>query len=609
MGVSKEKKSKESIDKKSKIFFIASVVSVFIWASLLFYTDSYYAVYILIGILSVLALCYNHRHSKTASKMDYVLSALFAIMVTAANYALFESMFNIGGIWRIVYIAILILSTVCGTITFSHIITFLKDFTINTNLIKPLAKKSSKKTPQPLRAYQFFLICFLIIFIVDIIVFFICYPGTLTPDSMNEVEQIMTNTYSNHHPVYFTLLIKLFVSGGMHLTGDINTGIAFYNIFQIIVMAAAFAYSMLTLYQIGVSKKILIPLTVVIALLPFNIMYSFTIWKDILFGGAFLVFIVALYRYFYKLDRSIILTTVLIIISGVIVCLFRSNALIAFFVSAILFFVIFRKTQLRLGIILFLIAIFSFVLKNPVLGAFNIPQPDNVEALAIPMQQITRVLVEKKSELDTEDIDLINQVANVDRLAEVYVPYFHDPVKLLVRAEGNKQYISDHKVELALLYLKLGLRYPDLYTKAWIDQTRGYWNGGYSYWKWSNEVQENSYGITRADRPNIFKKLLQFYLDCFERIPFLTPLMSIGLTAWAIITSCYVAFKRKNKYTLFMTIPIILTWGTLLIATPVFSEFRYAYFLFTCAPFLIIAVFATKKAAKNHKLSVAHNRV
>lgn len=592
MGVSKAK--------KSKIFFTISVLSVFIWASLLFYTDSYYSIYILISILSILALYYNHRHSKLTSKTDYALSALFAIMVTAANYVLFENMFDIGGIWRIVYIFILILSVFCGTITFSHLITFLKSFTIPTRSTKALAKKSNKKVPQPLRAYQFFFICFLIIFIVDIIVFFICYPGTLTPDSMNEVGQIVTNTYSNHHPVYFTLLIKLFVSSGMHLTGDINVGIAFYNIFQIIVMAAAFSYSMLTLYQIGVSKKILIPLTVVLAILPFNIMYSFTIWKDILFGGAFLVFIVALYRYFYKLDRSIILTTMLIVISGTIVCLFRSNALIAFFASAILFFIIFRKTWLRLGVMLFLIAIFSFVLKNPVLGAFNIPQPDNVEALAIPMQQITRVLKEKKSELATEDLDLINQIANVDRLVEVYVPYFHDPVKLLVRAEGNKQYISDHKVELALLYLKLGLRYPDLYTKAWIDQTRGYWNGGYSYWKWSNEIQENSYGITRANSPRIFNKLLQFYLECFERIPFLTPLISIGLTAWIIIISCYVALKRKNKYTLFITIPIILTWGTLLIATPVFSEFRYAYFLFTCAPFLVIVTFATKTKVLSH---------
>lgn len=598
--------------RKSKSFFAISVISIFIWASLLVYTDSYFSVYILIGILSALALYHNHKHAKLASKTDYLLSALFALMVTASNYATFKGMFDIGGgVWHLIYILMLILSFTSGTIVFSHLIAFLRDFSIRTTPVANLAKKTGQKTkktkvPRVLRAYQIFLICFFIFFVVDIIVFLICYPGTLTPDSMNEMEQILSNTYSNHHPVYFTLLIKLFVSGGMHLTGDINAGVAFYNIFQIIVMSAIFSYSIVTLYQIGVSKKILIPLAIILAILPYNFLYSFTIWKDVLFGGAFLVFTVALYRYFYKMDRSIILTTAIIIVSGVIICLFRSNALIAFLVSAILFFVVFRKSQIRFGIMLFLIAIFSFILKNPVLGAFNIPQADIVEPLAIPMQQITRVLVEKKSELSSEDLELISQIANPDRLAEVYTPYIHDPVKNLVRQEGDKQFISDHKIELALLYLRLGVRYPDLYTKAWIDQTRGYWNGGYSYWKWSNEVYENPYGITRAETPKSLNKLLKIYLGCFERTPFLTPLMSIGLAAWVTIVTCYISLKRKNKYTLFLAIPIILTWGTLLIATPVFSEFRYAYFLFTCVPFLTIATFAT--SSKNNKSSIIHNR-
>jgi hypothetical protein len=44
------------------------------------------------------------------------------------------------------------------------------------------------------------------------------------------------------------------------------------------------------------------------------------------------------------------------------------------------------------------------------------------------------------------------------------------------------------------------------------------------------------------------------------------------------------ALRRHKRSVLMVYFPVIGVWITLLIATPVYSEFRYIYSLFTCMP-------------------------
>ena len=47
---------------------------------------------------------------------------------------------------------------------------------------------------------------------------------------------------------------------------------------------------------------------------------------------------------------------------------------------------------------------------------------------------------------------------------------------------------------------------------------------------------------------------------------------------------------KRNKYIVSLTIPLLAIIATLLVATPVFSEFRYAYAVFTCTYFIFILI-------------------
>lgn len=570
---------------KSKAIKLIKYFAIFLWLSLLVKTDSFYSVYLLIGGLATINLTKSKENGRHNTWLEYVFASILSISVVLANYPLILKTNDPKNFFVLsVFLALLVFF--CGLIVFINIISIAKTLYLKT---------SKKQIDEP---KKIFLISFLIFALIDLFIFFICsYPGSLTPDSIDEIGQILSGKYSNHHPFYFTILIYPFITIGINLFNDINIGVALYNIFQILVLSAAFSYSISTLYRIGVSKKLLLIITIIMALLPYNIIFSFTVWKDVLFGAAFLFFTVTLYRYFNKIlpyKKSKLFQVILIFISGLAICLFRSNALIAMFISTVLFFIIFKKKYLRLGLILSLIIVSAFILKRPVLKAINVKQPDIIESLSIPSQQIIKSIKNNRDKISEDDISLINNIADTDKLTEVYNPTIHDPIKEVVRKNNNQEYIKEHALDFLSLYVRLGLQHPSNYVTAWIDITKGYWNGGYyASWNWINDVQLNDYGIKRKSNP-ILSDLFNNYISIFHLVPLFQPFISIGLAVWVLFLVLYRNILSKKSENIFLLLPIILTWATFLIATPVHNEFRYVYFLFTCLPFILVITIVNK---------------
>ena len=97
-------------------------------------------------------------------------------------------------------------------------------------------------------------------------------------------------------PFWHTMLVQVFVKIGLALFGEINRAVACYHVFQISFLAAVFAYALMTLYQIGVPRLCLGAVFFVYGLLPYNIVYSVTLWKDVSFGASALLLATAFYR-------------------------------------------------------------------------------------------------------------------------------------------------------------------------------------------------------------------------------------------------------------------------------------------------------------------------
>ena len=382
------------------------------------------------------------------------------------------------------------------------------------------------------------------------------------------------------------MVIKLFVMIGMHLFNDINAAVATYSVFQILFTSLCFSFAISTIARMKAPRWMVITSMLFFVLMPYHLTYAITMWKDVMFGCFVLLLVVSTYRCMHEVG-NVVLNYIILAVSSVGICLFRSNGLFAFVILTIAFIVLWKSKKKVMLIVFISTIIISIIMKYPVLAYLEVKQPDTIESLSIPAQQISRV-VQEGCELDDYQIDLLDNVVDVEQIPEKYSPYISDPIKVLVRQKGNQHLLTEQKMDYIKLYFSLGIKYPMAYLRAWIDQTRGYWNAGYEYWRWSIGIKENDLGIVRTTNNSYVDLLFKDYLRLFTNFQVLRLFLSIGLFVWIDIFLLLIALIRKDKIGIFISLPILVIVASLLVATPVYAEFRYIYAAFCALPMVIV---------------------
>ena len=584
--------------KNKRIFRIIELIIIVLGLGFLLETDAYFTPHLLIGGLSVVCM-FTAPSDEKPHILTYISPIVFALAVTGANYPIwaeFSYPDEIGVTGRFVFGITMFLSVLVGSYLMAfHILKALTSDAFRDCIQRIHAKESTLPAPHPAKV---FLVTFLSISAIDISVLFLCrYPGVVTSDSLTQIKMFMEGWYNNHHPFYHNQVIRIFMGIGLMVFHDFNAAIATYSVFQILFMAACFSSAVMTLSQMKLPKAFYVIPAIIYAIFPHHINYSFSMWKDVMFGGIVLGFCVYYLRLFLGIGKKIP-NCVLLALFSLGACLFRSNGYIMFLIVVIIHLLIFRKEIFskksslpRTGAIIFagtLIA--AFILKHPVLHALDVSQPDTVEMLCIPLQQISRTIIEN-DDLTQRETELIEEVVSPDRRKEVYHPLYADPEKDLIRHEGNQMAIKENVADYAFLYITLGLKHPGSYLKAWVDQTRGYWNSGYDYWRWIDDTtSEEGYDIYRTVFSDFFARHFYAYQWFFENNPFLVLFLCIGLNVWMVWVLFHVSFVRGNRIGCVIAMPIIALVFTLQISAPVYSEFRYVYSVFCAIPFLIPAV-------------------
>lgn len=564
-------------NRKNRVYFCGlQMFFVFCWAINLLETDSFYSVYILCAILAVAGIVHHGEERSQLQKGSIVVlalaSAAFSLAAMLANYRLFLP----------VRASILkILSAFAG------------GFTVCWNILAWLCKKvpfrqlEQRNASLKKRVAVFFLSFCAFTAVNLAYLFFASYPGILTPDSLFQIEEIHNGYTSNHHPFWHTVVIAVFFNLGRNLFGNSNAAVATYSVASVLFMASCFSYTIVTLYRAGATKKALLLCGLIYVLAPYHIAYSVTMWKDVAFSAMVLILVVSLFRVFRKIGH-LYWNLGGMFISGIAISVWRSNgwlALIAFVACLVLYCLLYKEPLRKPILALFAAILVGWFMRSPVLSAMNITQPDLVESLSVPVQQIARVISENR-ELSAEETELLSRILDIEEIPELYKPYISDPIKHEIRTKGLDYFIAN-KATYLKLWVSLGLRYPGDYIKAWVDQTRGYYNGGYLYWVYSTGVRANEYGITTEVEPNVIQGIFEKYFNMFSASPLMEPIKSIGLHVWGLCALLVVSLIKKRKELLLCILPLMVV-GTLLVATPVFSEFRYAYSVFTTIPFLTV---------------------
>lgn len=448
-----------------------------------------------------------------------------------------------------------------------------------------------------------FFVSFLICFFCYLPYFLIYFPTWLSNDAVWQIEQVLGLVPgSNHHPYFHTMIIKFFFMMGYRLFGTYTAAAAFYTFWQIVIMAAVYAFILHQLYQRGVRIVWLVLALLFYAVLPVNAMLTLCIGKDEFFSAALLFFVLTTVKCACSekqaSPRSENIRCIAYFAAGLLVCFLRSNGVFIFMGTAFVLFMSdlwkknfakqpLRRMTVKKHVSALLVLLCYLIYHGPILHALQVEPPDTIESLTMPTQHILCAYL-KGGELTEAEIEMINQVAPADMVGEYYNPYLFDIVKNFIREEGNQQVIEEQKWEYCKMWFRVGLRNPLQYMVAEVRQTMGYWAyriKDYQYLYSEYFMVDNPFGITTQRKLFSYDDGLRMdaYLKGFQDL--FNKVWSLGLTTWLMLFAfAYAVYDKRN---LMPYIPYIMLLGTLVLAAPVYNEFRYTYGIFIALPLLL----------------------
>lgn len=461
-----------------------------------------------------------------------------------------------------------------------------------------------KKDHTLLLSFLLILVCYLPYFLYE-------FPGILSPDGAWQAEQaIGTRPLSNHHPVVHTLLIRLFYRLGSLFTSDPDTSLSFYTFAQMAFHAFCGALCVKTLKDLGFKKRIWILVLLFYAIVPFEAVYAVMVGKDTVFGDIALLLVLNLVRILRKTrgnghrgripGKDLILFFVLC----VCFCLFRTNGWYAFLLMTPFLLLFLRRQWKQILPVTFCVILTASIIRGPVINAMNIEQPDTVESLCVPLQQVSAVVAEGKS-LTKEESSLIDAVVPLESIRDQYNPVFADDMKELIRTTGDQSVLEKNKSAYLRLYVSLGLRYPGTYLQAWIQETEGFWFPDYVHDTANiDNVWTNNAGLVwRPILSGAFVKIKEILIKLGSFVPVYGLLWSSGfyallsLGAFALTMEKNSSRKKDRRYVL-LVLPSLCVLFTLLLATPIAAEFRYTLALTFTMPLTVLSPFLSQEEGK-----------
>ena len=459
-----------------------------------------------------------------------------------------------------------------------------------------IEQQDYSKKGKEIKSINMFFIFFVLILVAWLPYFLTYHPGLLTSDSITQVEESLGITeISNHHPIFSTAIISVFINIGVKWFNNINVGVALFSAFQMIIMSTIFSIVLLYLSKKNANRYVIAALLLYYMFYPIHGLFSVTMWKDIIFSGIIPIFIINTLELIENTDEYMNKKSnfFLYIIFSLFLIYSRNNGLYIFMLS-VPFIVIYLRRKWRKVVPLFTSIIVLYLCIDMFLfGVLKIKKSNPGEALSIPMQQIARTEKYNRDSLTEEQKEKINRFFKVENIGDRYKEVISDPVK----AEFNNEYYKSHKGEFYGLWFELLRPYFKDYVESFLSNSFGYYYPEASYWVANRTLENNELGIVQSSI--IEGKIVREWDSLIEKrhIPIISMMFSIGFAFWIIIWNLAYKILKKDYKFIIIYIPIFILWLTL-IASPVFCEYRYVYPFFTTIPIFIGMNTIGKKEAK-----------
>ena len=433
------------------------------------------------------------------------------------------------------------------------------------------------------------------------------YPGSISPDSLACIVRANGEAQlSNQQPVFYTLLMRPFLQFGLAIGRSLNFGCALFLAIQAAAMAVMLGYVPAWLLRRGCPRWAVLLCVAFFTLNPAFPMYSVTMWKDIPFTGLMTLYVLNLYDVvqsrgdWLRSRRNLIWFLAL----NLLIAFFRNNGFYVIAVTLVLLACLYWKSWKRLVPGFLAVLILVPVVQGPIYRLCGIAPSPFAESVGIPLQQIGYT-VAYGGKVTAEQRDFLNHILPYDEIKSAYIPYSSNGIKF--HKDFNNGFLEKNKGAFLRVWAQMFSHNLGSYVKAYILETVGYWHVGTTGWvlyygtRGGYGAEETglrlsaSYGghDVQLMRDNI-RTSFPFFQNQMQP---LSLLLNIAFLFWVTVFAALVlAFRKGGRY-LLVFLPMLLLWGTLMIAAPTNCEFRYMFTFSAALPAFLAMPFLRRPAA------------
>lgn len=467
-------------------------------------------------------------------------------------------------------------------------------FTLLEYLAVKLENRIYSDKSHKIKDWKVFVIIFASLIVLWLPYILSYFPGGVYADTIAAINQATGEVgITNHNPILYTLIIKLFLQIGS-IFGNKLIGLKIFTVVQEIVMALVLAYLVFKLYKNKISIKYIVLTILYFGLFELIPLYVVSLWEDVPFSLALLMYIIFIYDIVKCDGKNLknVKSTIYYCILSLLVMFLRNNGKYIVVLTTFIIILQYRKEIFKYAkkfIISSAVTIVAtFIVQGPIYNRYNLNGPF-VENLGILNQQLCYVVYVDGNLTDYQK-EFIGKVIPLESIKEHYTPLDIDNIKW-GDTGFSESFLSENKKEYFKVWFKVFLQNPKEYVVAYLYNTVGYWDMTKSIF--FGYTQEEMWpGLEKKDPGYIQSDFIKDVTGSSIR-NILKPKTAISSAIFFVVTLVFfnlVLFKKKYKY-LLVFVPALLTYLSILVATPVAFTLRYIYILVLTIPLYFFLAF------------------
>ena len=543
-----------------------------------------------LSILFFYINCWD-RYRTRRGPLTHSLAAIFSsFTITGISYASNDT-------WDFLFASIgqFAIAAVCFFgffILFDIAVTMLFDFL--DGKFDASSKNQSDQLKIIRRPFGFAFICIVIAWLPYLLLHL---PGSVPYDGYRQLNMgLGYEAISQHHPWLLSIAFSLIMRVGQTVSD--NFGVFLITSTLFLIEAVCYASVCRSINALKAPTWLYIVSVAFFAIVPAFGAYAQVIMKDGLYSALFALWFskyvmlcISLNRGNGASPRNILFLTLL----GLLVSLCRNNGLYIIVPAHILLIACFTKrkrVQDCRSIITISIATLAavyFMLNNVIAPAIGVLPGPTKEMLSVPFQQTARYLRDYPDDVTESEAEAIGAILDYEHLGERYNSERSDPVK---DSFDNSSTRGD-LLRYFLAWASMGIRHPDAYIQATLNNVFGYFYPGYNYTELGPyQFYIQGEPIATGDLnihyivPENIRSLCDGWALLWRNTPVLNLFVNPATYTWVLILCVgYLIHRRRSKY----LTPIVILFLNVAICciSPVNGYLRYALPLMACMPILL----------------------